>query len=107
MRTGGRSLSPVTASWPEAARSGLVTLAVPAESLATSAVGLQAEILKASPQGLRETKTLLNRRLVQRIDDDGPELVALSARLFASPEAREGMTAFKERRPPSWARDLG
>jgi enoyl-CoA hydratase/carnithine racemase len=100
-------LSGVTFDGAEAARAGLVTLAVPAESLATSAVGLQAEILKASPQGLRETKTLLNRRLVQRIDDDGPELVALSARLFASPEAREGMTAFKERRPPSWARDLG
>jgi enoyl-CoA hydratase len=91
----------------EAARSGLVTLAVPSETLATSAAGLQAELLKASPQGLRETKALLNRQLLQRIDDDGPELVALSTRLFASPEAREGMTAFKERRLPAWARDLG
>ena len=27
----------------------------------------------------------------------------LSARLFASAEAAEGMTAFVERRPPSWA----
>jgi enoyl-CoA hydratase/carnithine racemase len=27
----------------------------------------------------------------------------LSAALFTSDEAREGMTAFFERRPPSWA----
>ena len=28
---------------------------------------------------------------------------ALSAELFASAEATEGMTAFIERRPPAWA----
>ena len=33
----------------------------------------------------------------------GIEMVELSARLFASEEAHEGMTAFLERRPPRWA----
>jgi enoyl-CoA hydratase len=28
---------------------------------------------------------------------------ALSARLFGSDEAREGMLAFLQKRPPSWA----
>ena len=31
------------------------------------------------------------------------EMVELSARLFASEEAHEGMTAFLERRPPRWS----
>ena len=43
---------------------------------------------------------LLNRSLLQRIDDEGEELVASSARLFASDEAQEGMRAFRERRLP-------
>ena len=30
--------------------------------------------------------------------------VALSERLFSAEEAREGISAFKERRPPSWSR---
>jgi len=55
-----------------------------------------------SPQGLRETKALLNAPLMAGIERDGDALVALSARLFESAEAREGMTAFRERRKPSW-----
>ena len=36
------------------------------------------------------------------IERHGDEMVELSARLFASEEAHEGMTAFLERRPPRW-----
>lgn len=87
----------------EAAQAGLVTAAVPAADLDDELTGRLGELRGASPQGLRETKRLLNRELLARIDADGDELVALSARLFASAEAREAMTAFKERRPPRWA----
>ena len=52
----------------------------------------------APPQGLRESKRILNRDLVARIDERGEELAALSARLFASDEAREAMTAFLSRK---------
>ena len=86
----------------EAARCGLVTATISEADLPESLAALAADFARVSPQGLRETKALLNRPLVHRIDEQGAELVALSARLFASDEAREGMTAFRERRPPAW-----
>jgi enoyl-CoA hydratase/methylglutaconyl-CoA hydratase len=88
---------------PAAARYGLVTASVPADRLDDEVAALVASLLKVSPQGLRETKRLLTAELRERIAADGERLVALSARLFASAEAVEGMTAFRERRPPSWA----
>ena len=36
-------------------------------------------------------------------DEGFRQMGELSARMFASPEAREGMTAFAEKRDPSWA----
>jgi enoyl-CoA hydratase len=87
----------------EAARSGLVTRAVDDSDLEAELASLLDALRAASPQGLRETKALLTRPLLSRIDADGDALVALSARLFGSEEAREGMTAFKEKRPPRWA----
>jgi enoyl-CoA hydratase len=87
----------------EAARAGLVTRAVSRDGFEDALSLLLAELNAASPQGLRETKALLNRALVERIDRDGGDLAALSARLFASAEAREAMLAFRERRAPSWA----
>ena len=38
----------------------------------------------------------------EAIERYGDDMVELSARLFASEEAHEGMTAFLERRPPRW-----
>ncbi|MFE0809382.1 enoyl-CoA hydratase family protein [Streptomyces sp. NPDC058794] len=59
-------------------------------------------VRRASPQGLAETKRLLTARVLEAFDRDADRLTALSARLFASPQAREGMTAFLERRDPQW-----
>jgi enoyl-CoA hydratase len=97
-------LTGVTFDGAEAARCGLATVSVSPDAVEATVQSLLADLAKASPQGLRETKALLNRPLLQRIDDEGPDLVALSARLFGSDEAREGMTAFRERRLPSWTR---
>jgi enoyl-CoA hydratase len=57
----------------------------------------------SSPQGLRETKRLVTASLRARLEAGSDEMVALSTRLFGSDEAREGMLAFLERRPPAWA----
>jgi enoyl-CoA hydratase len=81
-----------------AARIGLITEAVDDIDAATHAV-LDA-LRRASPQGLRETKPLTTRAVAFA---DADALTSQSARLFASDEAREGMTSFLEKRPPRWA----
>ncbi len=96
-------LTGATFDGAEAARSGLVTAAAPADRLDELLAAQLAALRSVSPQGLRETKALLNRPVLAEIDSQGDALVELSARLFASDEAREGMTAFRERRSPRWA----
>ncbi|WP_267245587.1 enoyl-CoA hydratase family protein [Streptomyces sp. PR69] len=57
---------------------------------------------RASPQGLAAAKQLLAARVLETFERDAEDLVQRSASLFASPEAREGMTALLERRDPAW-----
>ncbi|EKX60800.1 enoyl-CoA hydratase/isomerase family protein [Streptomyces ipomoeae 91-03] len=57
---------------------------------------------RASPTALAETKHLLTAKVLESFDLDAGELTRLSSRLFASADAREGMTAFLERREPEW-----
>ena len=78
----------------QAADYGLVTKAVPAEELDGEVAAICAELATGKPQGLRESKRILNRDLVARIDAHGEEMATLSATLFASDQAREAMSAF-------------
>jgi enoyl-CoA hydratase/carnithine racemase len=78
----------------EAERIGLVTRRVPDGELAVAVQGVLADLVQGYPQGLRETKALLNHDLVGRIDALGEQMATLSARLFGSDEAREAMLAF-------------
>jgi enoyl-CoA hydratase/methylglutaconyl-CoA hydratase len=82
----------------EAAAYGLVTTAVPGDDLDAEVARVCASLATGAPQGLRESKRILNRDLVARIDAHGEELAALSARLFASGEARDAMAAFLSRK---------
>jgi enoyl-CoA hydratase/carnithine racemase len=82
----------------QAADYGLVTMAVPADHLDDAVATVCAQLATGAAQGLRESKAILNRQLVSRIDEYGDRMAALSARLFASDEAREAMTAFLNRR---------
>ena len=82
----------------DAERMGLVTVAVEEDQLNLEVDEICAALAKGTPQGLRETKTLLGRSLVERIDAYGADLAALSARLFGSEEAKAAMLAFLNRK---------
>jgi enoyl-CoA hydratase/methylglutaconyl-CoA hydratase len=85
-------------SGADAAAYGLVTTAVPADALDDEVARVCASLAGGAPQGLRESKRILNRELVARIDAHGAEMAELSARLFASDEAKSAMTAFLTRK---------
>ena len=85
-------------SGADAAAYGLVTTAVPADRLGDEVRRVCDSLATGAAQGLRESKAILNRDLLARIDAHGEEMAALSARLFASEEAREAMTAFLQRK---------
>ena len=84
-----------------AARSGLITEA--ADDLDASLAAVCEALRACSPQGLAETKPLTTAATVARFAADAAGLQALSQRLFESDEAREGILAFLQKRPPSWA----
>lgn len=86
-----------------AARDGLVTVgatsgAEHAEALAAVLNGIR----KASPQGLAYAKQISTAAIRADFDANAAARAAESAELFASEEAREGMTAFFGKRKPRW-----
>ncbi|MBR7827308.1 enoyl-CoA hydratase family protein [Actinospica sp. MGRD01-02] len=88
----------------EAARIGLITYAAAEDDSLDAACDEYLDSMrKASPQGLAETKRLVTTDVLAAFDRYGDAMVETSSRLFGSAEAQEGMRAFLERRPPSWA----
>jgi len=84
----------------EAADIGLITIA--ADNVEATVASLTAAIGKASPQGLAASKALTTAAILDAFDRKADELTEQSARLFISEEAREGMIAFLQKRPPHW-----
>lgn len=87
----------------EAVRIGLVSLAAEsADDVDKALVPVLDGLRRASPQGLAASKELVTASVLRTFDSHAEDLIARSAALFASDEAREGMTAFLERRDPAW-----
>jgi enoyl-CoA hydratase len=84
----------------EAAEIGLITMA--ADDVQAAVAKLVADVGRGSPQGLAASKALTTAAVVEAFDRDSERLTEQSARLFVSDEAREGMLAFLQKRPPSW-----
>ncbi|MGU3500599.1 enoyl-CoA hydratase family protein [Mycobacterium sp. C31M] len=85
----------------EAAAVGLVSVA--SDDVAATVAGFTADIAKGSPQGLAASKALTTAATLAEFDRQAEALTEQSARLFVSDEAREGMLAFLQKRPPDWA----
>lgn len=80
---------------------GLITSA--AADLDAELAGIADALRACSPQGLAETKPLTTRAMLESFTERGADVQAQSERLFGSDEAREGMLAFLQKRPPRWA----
>jgi methylglutaconyl-CoA hydratase len=89
-------------------RIGLVHEAVDPGSLAAAADGVLGALLAGAPGAQAEIKRLI-RHATGRSDAGDEAMLADTARWIArvraGPEAREGLSAFLERRKPRWARD--
>ena len=90
----------------EAVRLGLLHAAVPADQLDERIGRYASSILQGAPGSLAGCKRLVREVPGMSIDAAFAFTAALSAEFFTSADAREGMTAFAEKRPPRWAQGL-
>lgn len=86
-----------------AAEAGLITRAVPPEQLDAEVTAMVARLLAAGPEALAAAKRLVYEVPGMQRSAAFTRTTELSRSLFASAEAAEGMAAFREKRPPSWA----
>jgi len=87
----------------EAARIGLINSAVPRDALDDEVAAVVGDLLLGAPEAIAQAKQLLAQVPAMPVDEAFAFTGELSARLFKSEEAREGITAYLEKRSPSWA----
>ena len=94
----GRTITAV-----EAWRLGLVSRVVPDADLETAVDGLLAELRALSPAALRLTRRALRRLHAADFEKRLAEVERIYlSKLIKSPDAREGVRAFLEKRAPRW-----
>ena len=86
----------------EAERIGLVHRAVPEAEFDTEVDRMVAELLSSGPAALASAKRLIASVEPLSLEDAIPVTATWIAKLRATAEAEEGMTAFLERRKPGW-----
>ena len=86
-----------------AAEVGLITRAVPADELDAEVAAVVGRLLAGGPSALAAAKRLVYTIPGMERNAAFTRTTELSQSLFASAEAAEGMAAFREKRPPSWA----
>jgi methylglutaconyl-CoA hydratase len=86
----------------EARELGLINEIVPAEKLMDRAHELAETILAASPSSVGRAKHLLVSAAAASVDHDLERAVLESARVRCTPDFKEGLAAFLEKRKPIW-----
>lgn len=81
---------------------GLVTEIVPPEKLLDRAQEIAATLIASSPTSLARTKRLLLQFDEKSIEEEIDLAVRENAAIRSTPDFREGVTSFLEKRPPKW-----
>lgn len=96
----GRIIEPA-----EAKEMGMVTEIVPADRLMDRAYELASVLIAASPSSLTRAKRLLTTAAEAGIDHDLERAVLENARIRCTPDFKEGLASFLEKRKPVWHGD--
>lgn len=86
----------------EAKQLGLVSAIVPAENLMTHCKNLAEQLIAASPSSLTRAKRLLTSAAAASVDADLERAVLENARIRCTPDFKEGLASFLEKRKPVW-----
>jgi enoyl-CoA hydratase/carnithine racemase len=86
----------------EAARVGLVNRAVPSEGLDAAVAAYTDRVASKSPMTVRLGLEALRDTDDLTLKEKLPVLAARLSACLATEDAREGLTAFIEKRPPRW-----
>jgi methylglutaconyl-CoA hydratase len=86
----------------EALRIGLLTQIVPQEELMNRARGLAEQLMENSPISLTYTKRLLTDHARAELDSQIEAAIRENAAIRSTPDFREGVTSFLEKRKPKW-----
>jgi enoyl-CoA hydratase/carnithine racemase len=86
----------------EAQRLGLINRVVAADKVVDEAVALAERVAANGPLGVQATKKLMRMAAVEPAAEVWLIHGQLQGKVFASEDAREGATAFVEKRPPVW-----
>jgi methylglutaconyl-CoA hydratase len=81
---------------------GLINRAVPAEELDAAVAHYTGMLLRGAPEALAIAKKLPRTVPAMPVEEGFAAMTELSARCFASDEAKEGIVAFLEKRDPNW-----
>ncbi|PWT87204.1 MAG: enoyl-CoA hydratase [Proteobacteria bacterium] len=88
---------------PEEAREmGLVTEIVPSDGLMERAREIADTLMASSPTSLIRAKRLLTSAAAAAIDHDLERAILESARIRCTPDFKEGLASFLEKRKPVW-----
>jgi enoyl-CoA hydratase/carnithine racemase len=97
LMTTGRTVTPA-----EAERLGMVDRLVPADGFEEAVADLAAGLAGGAPLAIAAVTRVVNDGLERPLADALERELEELAPLFASEDAQEGMTAFTEKRPPSY-----
>jgi methylglutaconyl-CoA hydratase len=89
----------------EAKELGMINEIVEPDRLMDRAKELAAVLLEASPSSLTRAKRLLTASAASTIDADLERAVLENARIRCTPDFKEGLASFLEKRKPQWRGD--